>query len=109
MAARQSLPRRKGAVATQSGAAVLQLPSSATGTAAPASAAAAMEEDRGTLAQPDKSDDDDSMSSLEGEEFPSESDEDDIDGPVHGEDEDDDNVFASLEDYSDMIAKDMDT
>eukprot|EP00889_Picochlorum_renovo_P007097 jgi/Picre1/34127/NNA_001602.t1 len=71
--------------------------------------AEAMEEDRGTLAQPDKSDDDDSMSSLEGEEFPSESDEDDIDGPVHGEDEDEDNVFASLEDYSDMIAKDMDT
>ncbi|WPT12707.1 Ribosome biogenesis protein NOC1 [Picochlorum sp. SENEW3] len=71
--------------------------------------AEAMEEDRGTLTQPDKSDDDDSMSSLEGEEFPSESDEDDIDGPVHGEDEDDDNVFASLEDYSDMIAKDMDT
>ncbi|KAI8109579.1 hypothetical protein M9434_000861 [Picochlorum sp. BPE23] len=71
--------------------------------------AEAMEEDRGTLAQPDKSDEDDSMSSLEGEEFPSESDEDDIDGPVHGEDEDEDNVFASLEDYSDMIAKDMDT
>ena len=71
----------------------------------------AMQEDRETLAQTEKSDDE-SMSSLEGEEFPSDSDEDaDIDGPVREDNKDDDgeNVFASLEDYSDMISKDMDT